>query len=354
MEIHSLLNNIPENRRNLLFLSEAPENEIDYSQGSYKDALNPPEASIVISLKDYKNTDFSNSEEEEDINKNNDFFINEDPGFWDDISAPKYDFDVSKRPEHEWDRHTIFINLPIKEYFGEKEYLAGDLFLSSNYRNMYPENRFRYLSWLNDIRKPAERMFIDLYTECLERAGSQDFISDAVNELLLIKEHHFSKTMSRRMNGTIFNLCVINNRKDILYDLYKSKKIEEINNPILEIYLDKNEELSASDFFSILRNLKFKLQITKGYESLFVEAIEKIFNERYVSNTLPINKIYKGENTPLEYIRWYNWNLSSLLGPVSYPEIYYEENFNKEINNVYPLCYEYFKLLKKVQRKKIK
>ena len=351
MDIHSVINKIPEYRRRFLCFSEATEKEIDYSQRSYFDALNPAEAAFTISLKEFKIKPSDRSEEATQDNETSDFFINESPDFWEDLVKPKYNFDVSKRPDFEWDRHTIFTLLPIKEYYGEKEYLSGDLFLSSNYRNMYPENRFRYLTWLSDIRKPTERMFIDLYTECLERAGSQGFISDAVNELLLIKEHHFSKTMSRRMNGTIFNLCVINNRKDILFDLYKSKKIEEINNPILEIYLDKNEELSASDFFSILRNLKFKLQITKGYESLFVDAIEKIFNERYISNTLPLNKIYIGENTPLEYIRLYNWNFSSLLGPVSYPEICYEENFNKEINNIYPLCYEYFKSLKKGLRK---
>ncbi len=351
MDIHSVINKIPEYRRRFLSFSEATEQEIDYSQQSHYDALNPAEAAFTISLKEFKIKPSHKNEETSRDNEISDFFINESPDFWEDLVKPRYNFDVSKRPAFEWDRHTIFTLLPVKEYYGEKEYLSGDLFLSSNYRNMYPENRFRYLTWLSDIRKPTERMFIDLYTECLERAGVEGKITDVIDELLLIKEHHFSKTMTRRMNGTIINLCIIHKRKDILFELYKSQKIEEINNPILEEFLEKNLELSANDFVSILRNLKFKLQITKGYESLLIEAIEKIFNDKYSSNGFPLNKIYVGKNVPQENIRLYNWNLRFQIGPVSYPIIWFEEILNEEITKIYSLCYEYFKLLKKGLRK---
>jgi hypothetical protein len=194
-------------------------------------------------------------------------------------------------------------------------------------------------------------MFIDLYTECLERAGVEGNLIDVIDELLLIKEYHFSKTMSRRMNGTIINLCIIHKRKDVLFELYKSQKIEEINNPILEEYLEKNLELTANDFFSILQNLKFKIQITKGYEKLFIKSIEKTFNDLYSCNTIPINKIYKGQNITVKEIRLYNWNLYHQIGHIKHPEIWFEENLNREINKIYSLCYEHFKLLKKELRK---
>lgn len=364
MDTIQLLDKIPEKRRTLLYTSDNKAEFIDYSNSTYKNRFgNSSDSEIIIKLSDFgipedkirefieqKNKDKTIlKEEQSDFIPSNDFYENEKEDCFDEISINYPTNPDLTRPSFEWDRHTIFIDLPIKEYYGENEFLKGDLFLSSDYKRMYPENRFRYLNWLTDTTKPIEKSFIYLYIECLERRGTENNLDQVIQEFIILKESHLniSKAFIKKIEKAITLICIHNKRYDVLSDLYLKGSLEEISNPILNYYLSNNLGIEPTIMFSILKKLQYKLTIVKGFENLFFDALKEIFTIRYNQSNFPVSQFYSIENAPVIKEKFSNWNLNSDIKDIEYREIWFEESLNNEMNEIYKLSIERLKEHKK-------
>jgi hypothetical protein len=370
MSIFQILDRIPKGRRDLLYYSDIHTDKIDYSGNTFNNRfgqnkftfrltdLGFSEEKILELVKEkLELVRGKNNKEIEELPSEfspiNNFYENETEDYFDDMQPNYPNSPEFNRPSYEWDSHTIFIDLPIKEYFEVDEYLKGDLFLSTNYRKMYPENRFRYLNWLSDTTRPIEKSYIYLYIECLERGGLDKNIEEIIDELLLIKKFHFNinKAIVKKIDNTITLLCFYKKRFDLLFELFTNEKVDEISSPILYYHFINNIGLKTKDILLILKRLQFKLTIIKGFEALFQEALSEIFKVRYNSQFFPINDYCKIDNVPLIKKRFSNWNLNTEIGEIDYPELWYEESLNNELIELYKLSYEKFKVLKKNRKK---
>ncbi len=370
MNIIQILDRIPKGRRDLLFYSDIHTDKIDYSGNTFKNRFGQNKLTFTLSdlgfseekilalvkeklalVKGKNNIDVE--EQPSEFTPVNNFYENETEDYFDDMQPNYPNSPELDRPSYEWDSHTIFLELPIKEYYSVDEYLKGDLFLSTSYRKMYPENRFRYLNWLSDITKPIEKSYIYLYIECLERGGLEKNIEDIIDELRVIKKFHFNinKAIVKKIDSTITLLCFYKKRIDLLFELYSNEKIDEISSPILYHCHINNIGLHTKDILLILKMLQFKLTIIKGFEVLFHEALSEIFKERYNIQFFPIWNYCKIEHAPIIKKRFSNWNLNTDIGEIVYPELWYEETLNNELTELYHLSYEKFKVLKKNRKK---
>lgn len=255
-----------------------------------------------------------------------------------------------KIEEFEWQNQTIFSNFKIIDSVPKEDVPKSDYSIRPYliYRNLPPENRFKYLFWLKDISQPIDRHYVYMYLECLEHRGIYNDTEPVIKEITLIMKFHSEKTIQNRCSVALNNICFYREQLEKLFSIYKSDKLISMSNPLLVFFIQKNIDLEASDIFSIFKSLKFKLSIAKGMEEHYLKAIELVLEKRFKERKMPFGSIYSYHDVPKVKSNFINnFNLNTEINYVRVPEVWYLSDFNEKLNEIYLESYSIFKSNKK-------
>lgn len=348
-----LLNQLPQQRREIIYTSDCTPANIDPVNRSYRSLSEGDEKRVAFEINIPEIQASTIEAFPDDITDSDDdsLFENDSDEFWGELNTDDTFQMNLTRPSFEWDRHVVFLRLPVEEYNGQREYLAGDLFLSSNYRSMYPQNRFRYLQWLADIEKPIERHYISLYLECLERRGIEMGIDFVLDEIKTLLSSQHDKNIKRDLENLITSLFVFHHSEENLAEMFSRQVLTIMNAPIVLGFYKSKQTITPENFTLVLKKLKFKLSIINGNEQLFHESLKQIFLKKYSLDSFPIFQ-FEITDSPISHVRMHNYNLASEVGAIQYPELWHAPLINEEIRSVYDQAYEMFKAGKRNLRKK--
>lgn len=379
MSFEDVFNQIPEERKQLLFVSDLSE---DFSgflyeiqcrvSGSIIDVNNPQigaldiikdqrkyfenwfEKLIELKGKPYSDSDYLNKDRsimgfEKDLEEGDEKLGQELMNELYKRKTPKVKLEI-----FEFEPHTLFKNFEVDNNKVVDEYPFNDFKLIPTiyYSNLPPIYRFKYLSWLADITQPIGKQYIITYLTGLERRAIESELEPVLEEIILLMNSHKDSLVIKRGKAAINNLCYYKGQLPQLNKLFQENIQVEMSNYLLEYFVINNLDLTPSILLSFYKEFNFQLKIVKGYEKIFLDAIENILLHKFNSNVLPFGSMYDLNDFPKVKMSFSNRILNEEIGGISIFNFMGLDEFRNEVTETFELSYELFKKLKKENRKK--
>jgi hypothetical protein len=260
------------------------------------------------------------------------------------------------KEEEKLDPSTIFTTLPISKPQSQVE--VEPLSYWPSYASMNPEQRFTYLSWLQDVTNPIDMGYVFTYYYGLERQLLFGDFEKAFREIVKLRKYHKNRSFQKYSENALIFSSFYNNRFDLLLKDSEQTSLNRFSNIQLQFAVNHNLNLSVQNIISIFKELKLYKSLINGFEELFESCVLNTLNTEYKTNYFPfVNKI---DISKIKIKKEQAFSNYSFPDELRYPEVrdilQYKE-FKDEIIKLFNFSYEELKkekaLLRKVKKENL-
>lgn len=216
----------------------------------------------------------------------------------------------------------IWTRLPIMK----NDYLEQEKMYYPSYSNLYPENRWQYLNWLNDVTKPTNISYVFLYYYGLERHLLFGNFELAFNEIIRLYYYHDKGTFRGYAKMALIISSLHRNRFDLIeknFDLFSGTSNEEI---LIRKLL--NKKMTPRDLIDLSTYVGFKnKRYIKLYPKEFESELGKVLIDYQSKNgeVLDMISVNKLEKKPA--ISFANFSLKEKVRSIMVPDTMSDNKF---------------------------
>ncbi len=211
------------------------------------------------------------------------------------------------------------------------------------YAQLFPEQRWIYLNWLQDISKPIPKGYVYIYFYGLERRVLQEANADAIDELLFLSEcHNFIK---REAYSAILFAYFRSGNEEILKKLFEKNLDYPIDNLILILLYSLKRPLTSKHIFELISQSG---QINKRYinlhPQLYLEELDKYLLRVYKEPIYPFYQLFTIDEFPLDKMKIFlNYSLPDEIREVEIYNIANYQKFKNEMISIHKTIHEEIK-----------
>lgn len=256
------------------------------------------------------------------------------------------------KEEKKLDPSTIFRTLPISKP-NSIDNVEGLPYWPS-YATMQPEQKFLYLTWLNDVTQPIDMGYVFVYYYGLERQLLFRNFEKAFNEIIKLRRYHKNKSFQKYSENALIFSCFYNERLDLLLKDYGDASLHRFSNIQLEFAFRNKLNLSVQNIISVFKEMKLYKTLLNGYEDLFKECVLKILRTEYQNEFFPLDKFDISKAKEKKEQGFANYSFPEELRLPIVKDILNFKEFKTEVTKIFNFSYEDFKnekaLLRKAQK----
>lgn len=254
-----------------------------------------------------------------------------------------------KDPEDKYNLYSepslIWTKMPIKR----NKFLEERKMYYPAYSELSPENRWQYLSWLQNIEKDTNPSYAFLYYYGLERHLLIGDFDNAVREVIKLFKHFKKINYLGGIINSLINISMYRGRKDIVKT--SPYLMNEITDWSLYLRALAGKSLKVEDLLSLYNSRAyyrnhFYTKCLESYPDLFIKELEKSLNEYQSKNG---NILEKFQNSKLERVGqriFYNLSLTDKATIMSQPNILNNKDFEAIFRGLFSKTYKNIKKLK--------
>jgi hypothetical protein len=246
----------------------------------------------------------------------------------------------------------IFTKLPVRR--PRDPGLVSGPGYSPSYAELSPEQRWLYLDWLRDPRRPIDLGFVFIYFYGLERHLVFDAFDAAVQEICLLLEHHSKKTFPQYARCALAAGGIFRNRYDIFDRL--PWILEDPDSVSLWVKLHLNHRLSPNSLIDLRSCAKFhKTTYLKKYPERFLQVLTRVMDEDERSHRCHVLKRFPQDSLPkVKMSVFANRSLPRDITDPEVPDILSYRPFLSEIHGLLERAHETLKAQLAAERKLIR
>ena len=253
------------------------------------------------------------------------------------------------------DPSTIFTTLPVRKPFKIKNVPHPGYY--PTYASLTPEQRWIYLSWLQDVSQLIYIGYVFLYYYGLERQLLTGKFDLAVDEIIYLRKFHDNSSFKYYSNTALLTSCIIKKQydrfKDISPLLYSDISLDSL---LLLIAYNSKYDLTAKNLINLSSGIK---GINKRYiinnTDLFENVLEKHLLKRYGVNYFPFSSKFNLSDLPLSReIFFANFSFPPEIRTPAIPNFFKYHPFVDEVKTLLKETHEEVKSILREQRKKKK
>lgn len=241
----------------------------------------------------------------------------------------------------------IDISLMTSNIITESDYITG---YYPNYKNLSPAQRYIYLKWLEDVRKPIDIGYVFLFYYGLER---HLFLGDFDNSYKMIetlRQHHDNHSFQQYSSDALLMSIVYHKR----FDLIQNISFDSLDTPV-KFYLKHNLNIpiTSDDIIDSCRKFGFtNNRYLKENKDLFRELLDKKLYEMYGQPAFKFtDDDFKNVNANCPLVLA-NYSLTSRIAVM--PNITTNTHVANKIFCILSSVHEEYKILKRKNRKTTK
>lgn len=186
------------------------------------------------------------------------------------------------------DPSTIYINLPLAEGHNGPEkpqYWPA-------YATLSPEQRWKYINWLGEITKPIDPGYVFVFYYGLERQLLLGAFEKAFQIVIKLREYHENKSFQAYSLAGLLYSCVLRNQPNFMNKLKQQLTSSKWGNEELLVKYWLNENITATEFSSLAMGFKdLNKRYLKGENDLYTKAVSEVFAEKFGKDSLPLTEI---------------------------------------------------------------
>ena len=224
----------------------------------------------------------------------------------------------------------ISVKDPIRQGYPQK------LGYYPTYDGLTPEQRYGYLSWLQDVDKPAPDIgYAFIFYYGLERFLLTPLVEKAFNMILRLRKSQQNKSFRYYSQNAIL-ISILKGRKiDWLIRFSETLKKEDIE--VSQIYLFTKyilkQPLFSYEIIKLSNKVEFKNKLyIKKVPEKFLKAIDDILIERYQSPILPICDYSLVQSKKTETTMYANVSINPRS--INLPDLSTNLSFKNDIFNI--------------------
>lgn len=226
-----------------------------------------------------------------------------------------------------------------------------------SYCSLSPEQRWKYLDWLQDIRRPINISYVFLYYYGLERRMMSGAFDDAFDEILLLRKHHCTdhSTFDVYSRTSLLAATILLERLDKLPELATfEKNWASLSLDLLLLYrlgrdLDPDTLLAVAMSFRGEINKRY----TKTQPGLYLEQLTKALIERYGRPAFPFAAKYSLDDSPRKTrIIFANYSFHYKYKEADFPDMLANPSLQQDLSELFAVVHENVKESIKQRRKR--
>lgn len=221
-----------------------------------------------------------------------------------------------------------------------------------SYRDLSPEERRTYLEWLCDVTQPVDIGYVFVYYYGLERHLIFGKCKEAVDMILLLRQHHKNNSFNSYSSSALIMASVLHRDRDMFERV--TKEIEDTpcdNVRLIAKYLLR-EDLTVDEIISLSSKAGFKnKRYIKEYPELFRDKLSFLLKAEFGGEFLPFYNL-KTEFSLQRELTFANISLSEETRSPALPSIISNGEFTSLIYNLLNSAHEKVKEELAERRKK--
>ncbi len=238
---------------------------------------------------------------------------------------------------------TIFTRLPIRRPREPAAVEPPGYY--PTYGGLSTEQRWVYLSWLEDVNQVINISYVFLYFYGLERHLVGGNIDGAISELLRLGRAHQAKSFESYSRSAVLNACILRRRPDLLKAFYQTTGSQSIGRTELRVLHELGIDLAAHPLAELGLKIKgVNRRYLKEQRSLYEETTERVLQKRYGMAALPFGRRYDLTQVPRRNnVLFANISFPSELRAPALPDFLEYYPFLEEVRSVLAETHEAIK-----------
>jgi len=196
----------------------------------------------------------------------------------------------------------IFTSLPVS--FKNRSNQNESIGYFPTYKGLSPGQRWTYLEWLCDIKKPIDIGYVFIFYYGLERHLVYGDYKEAMDAILLLRQYHKNNSFQSYSNNSLIMSAVLHKDKEARLKILEVIGSESCNGNLLLIakYLMR-VGLSEDEIILLSNKVGFKnKRFLKSHPDLFKEKIRYLLNSEFEASTFPFYNLEAKFGTKEELI----------------------------------------------------
>lgn len=244
----------------------------------------------------------------------------------------------------------IFLDLPIKKL--KNEVPLPDYY--PRYADLTSGQRWVYVNWLRDITSPVYIGYVFLYYYGLERHLIAGDFEAAVDEILLLRNHHRHRSFSSYSDSALIYSCLFRRRPDKLRQLLADSQILGVDkSTALLIAHHLGDDLNTENLMYVATKMyRVKRRYIELHPEVYRDVLLNLLKDKYGQDSLPLADRYRlGDLPPFPNLAFANISFPEELRWPLMPDFFQSEPFVKELEEIFRTVHERVKQKLKMQRR---
>ena len=248
---------------------------------------------------------------------------------------------------------TIFTVLPVRKPININNVSHPGYY--PTYAKLTPEQRWIYLSWLQDVSQLIHIGYVFLYYYGLERQLLTGKFDLAIDEIIYLRRFHDNPSFKYYSNTALLTSCIIKKKYNRLEDISPLLYSESsLDNLLLLLAYNSKYDLTVKNLIDLSPGIK---GINKRYinnnPDLFKNVLEKHLFKRYGVNYFPFSSKFNLSELPISReIFFANFSFPPEIRTPAVPNFLEYHPFVDEVKALFSETHEEVKSILREQRKK--
>ncbi len=239
------------------------------------------------------------------------------------------------------DPSTIYINLPLSESDIDPEkppYWPA-------YAKLSPEQRWKYITWLSDITKAIDPGYVFVFYYGLERQLLLGAFEKAFEIVIKLREYHENNSFQAYSLAGLLYSCVLRNQPTFMNKLKGQLTSLKWGNEELLVKYWLNENISAEEFSRLSMGFKdLNMRYLKNENELYTKAVREVFIEKFGENSLPLNEIVNYKSVKRKKSMAYaNFSFPENVRFIDTPMLFEDKALKKTVSDIHNASHEMVK-----------
>jgi len=267
------------------------------------------------------------------------------------IAISFYDDEIEFSNSERDDPSTIFLKLPIKK--PPRPDKVEQLGYYPSYATLYPEQRWIYLNWLQNVTEEVNIGYVFIYYYGLERQLLTGKFDRAFDGILKLREYHKNKSFLGYSESSLLNSSLLLNKLDKLTELQQNNLISDFSNSLFLIAYYSKYNLSIENLMQIFDRMSgLNKRYFRENREQFQNLLSETLIECFTADFFPFMGYYSvNETICARYPLFANFSLPDNVRAPDWPNFYAHEGLMNDLKNVFQITHERFKTWKQVRSK---
>jgi hypothetical protein len=262
------------------------------------------------------------------------------------ISISFYGGEIKFNNNESDDPSTIFLKLAVKKPTRPDSIEPPGYYPS--YAMLRPEQRWVYLTWLQDVTEEVDIGYVFIYYYGLERQLLTGKFDRAYDEILKLRRYHRNKSFLAYSESSLVNSSLLMKRPDKLTELLNNNLISDFGNSLFLIAYYNKYNLSTENLMLIFDRMS---GLNKRYfredRQQFQNLLSEVLNECFSFDSFPFADNYDVDETArARYPLFANISLPDDIRAPDLPNFYAHNRLMNDLKILFQTTHEKFKAWK--------